>query len=200
MTQAKPRFSTFEEYLNYDDGSDRVYEWIDGELVELPPESEPNTAIAQELFWLFATAQIVSRRLIKLYACQLQVPVIESGDAANRFPDFVVLREEHLALTQSQLTITSEMPPPILVAEIVSPGDTNSENYLRDYVRKRAQYAARGIPEYWLIDPTRKVVIVLYLEREQYREVGQFREKDCISSPTFPDLTLMAAQILAAGR
>ncbi|MBD2079092.1 Uma2 family endonuclease [Leptolyngbya sp. FACHB-17] len=200
MTQAKPRFSTFEEYLNYDDGSDRVYEWIDGELVELPPESEPNTAIAQELFWLFATAQIVSRRLIKLYACQLQVPVIESGDAANRFPDFVVLREEHLALTQSQLTITSEMPPPILVAEIVSPGDTNSENYLRDYVRKRAQYAARGIPEYWLIDPTRKVVIVLYLEREQYREVGQFREKDRISSPTFPDLTLMAAQILAAGR
>ncbi|MBD1846605.1 Uma2 family endonuclease [Cyanobacteria bacterium FACHB-63] len=200
MTQAKPRFSTFEEYLNYDDGSDRVYEWIDGELVELPPESEPNTAIAQELFWLFATAQIVPRRLIKLYACQLQVPVIQSGDAANRFPDFVVLREEHLALTQSQLTITSGMPPPILVAEIVSPGDTNSENYLRDYVRKRAQYAVRGIPEYWLIDPTRKVVIVLYLEGQQYREVGQFREKDRISSPTFPDLALTAAQILTAER
>ncbi|MGG6270567.1 Uma2 family endonuclease [Leptolyngbya sp. AN03gr2] len=200
MTQAKPRFRTFEEYLNDDDGSDRQYEWIDGELVELPPESEPNTAIAQELFWLFAIAQIVERRLIKLYACQLQVPVLQAGDAANRFPDLVILREEHLAVTRSQLTITPEMPPPILVAEIVSPGDTNSENYIRDYVRKRAQYAVRGISEYWLIDPTRAVVIVLFLEGEQYREIGQFRGIDRVLSPTFPELNLTADQILKAGR
>lgn len=47
MTQAKPRFRTFEEYLNYDDGSDRRYELVNGELIELPPESEPNNAIAR---------------------------------------------------------------------------------------------------------------------------------------------------------
>lgn len=87
MTQAKPRFRTFEEYLNYDDGSDQRYELVDGELIELPPGSEPNNAIAQELFWLLASAQVVLRRLIKLYACQIQVPVLENGDAANRFPD-----------------------------------------------------------------------------------------------------------------
>ncbi|MER3435781.1 MAG: Uma2 family endonuclease [Leptolyngbya sp. ERB_1_1] len=198
MTQAKPRFNTFEEYLNNSDGSDRQYEWIDGELVELPPESEPNTAIAQELLWLFA--QVITRRLIKLYACQIQVPVLQRGDAANRFPDLVILREEHLALTRSQLTITLEMSPPVLVVEIVSPGDTNSENYIRDYVRKRAQYAARAIPEYWLIDPARDVVLVLNLEREQYCEIGQFRNDDRVSSPTFPTLHLTAEQILTAGR
>lgn len=87
--------------MNYDDGSDRRYEWIDGKLVELSPESEPNTAIAQELFWLLAAAQVVEKRLIKLYACRLQVPILQPGDAANRFPYLIILREEHLALTRS---------------------------------------------------------------------------------------------------
>lgn len=199
MTQAKPRFRTFEDYLNYDDGSDRRYELVDGELIELPPESEPNTAIAGELFWLFANAQIVLRRLIKLYACQIQVPVLESGDAANRFPDLVILRPEHLSLTQSQLTIKLDMPPPQLIAEIVSPGSETTENYQRDYVRKRAQYAARGIPEYWLIDPDRAVIVVLHLEGDQYSEVGQFRGRDRIVSRAFPQLALTAQQILSVG-
>lgn len=36
MIQAKPRFSTFEEYLSYDDGTDKRYELLNGELIELP--------------------------------------------------------------------------------------------------------------------------------------------------------------------
>lgn len=199
MTQAKPRFRTFEEYLSYDDGSDRRYELVDGELVEMPPESEPNNAIAQELFWLIATAQVIMRRLIKLYACQIQVPVLQSGDAANRFPDLVILREEHLSLTQLQLTIRLEMPPPQLIVEVVSPGDENTKNYQRDYTRKRDQYAARGIPEYWLIDPNRSVVIVLTLKDGAY-QAREFRGCDRVVSPTFPGLQLTAEQILRAGQ
>ena len=199
MTQAKPRFRTFEEYLSYDDGSDRRYELVDGELVEMPPESEPNNAIAQELFWLLASAQVIMRRLIKIYACQIQVPVLQSGDAANRFPDLVILREEHLSLTQLQLTIRLEMPPPQLIVEVVSPGDENTKNYQRDYTRKRDQYAARGIPEYWLIDPNRSVVIVLTLKDGAY-QAREFRGCDRVASPTFPGLQLTAEQILRAGR
>ncbi len=199
MTQAKPRFRTFEEYLSYDDGSDRRYELVDGELVEMPPESEPNNAIAQELFWLIASAQVIMRRLIKLYACQIQVPVLQSGDAANRFPDLVILREEHLSLTQLQLTIRLEMPPPQLIVEVVSPGDENTKNYQRDYTRKRDQYAARGIPEYWLIDPNRSVVIVLTLKDGAY-QAREFRGSDLVVSPTFPGLQLTAEQILRAGQ
>jgi Uma2 family endonuclease len=200
MTQAKPRFRTFEEYLGYDDGTDTRYELVNGELVEMPPESELNNAIAQELFWLLASAQLIERRLIKLYACQIQVPVLQKGDAVNRSPDLVILREEHLALTRSQLTITLEMPPPQMVAEIVSPGDESSDNYQRDYQRKRAQYTAIGIPEYWLIDPNRSVVIVLTLDEDEYCEIGQFRDRDRVISPAFPTLQLAASQILNAGR
>jgi Uma2 family endonuclease len=46
------------------------------------------------------------------------------------------------------------------LAEVVSPGDEGSENYQRDYVEKPLQYAAIGVPEYWIIDPDRDVILV----------------------------------------
>lgn len=194
MTQAKSKFSSFEEYLEYDNGTDGRYELIDGELVELPPESEPNDFTAT---WLqFELAKLTGLRLIKIHSCQVQVPVIKQKDPANRFPDLVVLREEHLELTQRQLTITMTMPPPRLVAEVVSPGGDNRD---RDYDRKREQYSRLGIPEYWLIDPEQQVVVVLHLEQGKYSEVGTFREQERIVSPTFKELELTAGQVLSAG-
>lgn len=190
MTQAKLRFSSFEEYLAYDDNRDRRYELIDGELVELPPESELNDWIALQLRDLLIV--LINRRLVRLGKCELQVPVLQSGDAANRYPDLVILREEHLEMTQKRLTITSEMPPPRLVAEVVSPGKTNRE---RDFVRKRAQYEARGIPEYWLIDPLSQTVTVLRLELDRYVEIGVFSGQAQIISVEFPDLNLNAESI-----
>ncbi len=85
------------------------------------------------------------------------------------------------------------MPPPQLVVEVVSPGKANQQ---RDYVEKREQYATRGIPEYWIVDPHAAVVIVLKLESNNYIEVGQFRGCDRILSPTFPALDLTAEQVL----
>lgn len=45
MTQAKPRFAAFVEYLSYNDGTDKLYELFNGELIELPPESRENVGI-----------------------------------------------------------------------------------------------------------------------------------------------------------
>lgn len=196
MTQAKSKFSSFEEYLEYDNGTDRRYELVDGELIELPPESESNDFIARYLLFQFASSGIASLRLIVIHICQVQVPVLQAGDPQNRYPDLVILREQHLELTQQQLTITMTMPPPRLVVEVVSPGDKNRH---RDYNRKREQYAKLGIPEYWLIDPEQQVVIVLELEQGKYREVGTFRGDDRLTSPTLCELQLTADQILTAG-
>jgi Uma2 family endonuclease len=192
MTQAKPRFATFEEYLSYSEDLDGRFQLIDGELIELPPESPENDFIARELFWLLALASVVSRELIRNHTCEVQVPVLQPGDTANRFPDMVILREEHLDLLTRRLTITVDMPPPRLIAEVVSPGRSNRD---RDYINKRSQYAAIGVPEYWLIDPTAKVVMVLQLQGDDYTEVGTFHDGDRIISPEFPNLTLTAAQV-----
>ena len=194
MTQAitRPKL-TFEEYLHYDDGTDNRYELIDGELVALPPEAEPNECISNYLFLVFVTSNAAAFRLVKPRSCEIQVPVLKPGYAANRYPDLVILREEHLELTRKRLTITLNMPPPDLVVEVVSPGKANRE---RDYKAKREQYAARGIPEYWIADPDDQVVIVLRLQAGAYVEVGRFQGSEWITSPGFPALELTAEQVL----
>ena len=191
MTQATthPQTLTFEEYLSYDDGTDIRYELVDGELVALPPESGINAIIATYLVLMFA--RVVDFRLIHSHCCELQV----SGKVQNRYPDLIILQPEHLQLTQKRLTITLDMPPPPVIVEIVSPGEANRQ---RDYLEKRQQYAARGIPEYWIVDPQAQMVMILRLEASNYVEVGQFRQQEQIVSPMFPTLTLTAAQILQA--
>jgi Uma2 family endonuclease len=188
LTQPK---LTFTDYLSLNDGTDDRYELIDGELIALPPESESNVFTAT---WLqLQLAQLISLRLIKLHVCEVQVPILQPGDAANRFPDLVVLRESHLAQTQKRLTITSEMPPPELIIEIASPGKANQE---RDYKHKRAQYQAIGVPEYWIADRATATITVLVLEPTGYVELGQFRDEAVIQSRFLPRLALTAQQVL----
>lgn len=191
MTQAKP-IASFEDYLAYSENLEGRFYLIEGELVELPPESPENDFIARELFWLFALANLVHRQLIRTHTCEVQVPVLQPKDTANRYPDLVILRPEHLDLMSKRLTITLDMPPPRLIVEVVSPGKTNQD---RDYIEKRAQYAAIGVGEYWLIAPTSQTVLVLELRGEDYAEVGRFQSDESIISPTFPDLMLTPAQI-----
>lgn len=183
---------TFEDYLALEDtGYEGCVELIDGELVELPPESGINLGIAACVYLELIRIGVFFLH-VYMGCCEVQTPVLAPGDAANRFPDVVVIREEHRALTQRRMTITLKMPAPRFVLEVVSPGQTNRH---RDYVRKRAQYAAVGIPEYMIADPEEQTVTVLVLDQGSYCEAGCYRGEQRVISPTFPNLTLTVNQI-----
>ena len=85
------------------------------------------------------------------------------------------------------------------MVEVVSPGDENSENYIRDYQDKRDQYADRGIPEYWLIDPQRSWVMVGLLVAGRY-QFTTFRENQAIVSQALPTLDMTVARVLSRGK
>jgi Uma2 family endonuclease len=187
----KPRM-TFEEYLTYDDGTDNRYAWIDGVLTEMPTESELNAWLSLALQLHLINLGLVKPRLTHRYNCEIEVPVLKTKQARNRFPDLVIVRPEHIGLTQKRLTIRLDMPAPVFVMEVVSPGQTNRE---RDYEDKRAQYEARGISEYWLLDPEQQIVMVLALVDGVYQE-AIFRGNNRIVSPLFPMFALTAEQVL----
>jgi Uma2 family endonuclease len=84
------------------------------------------------------------------------------------------------------------MAPPLLVVEVVSPGP---ENHRRDYLEKRNQYEWRGIPEYWIVDPTAEQVTVLALTDSGYAETI-FTDETRVQSPTFPSWALTANAML----
>jgi Uma2 family endonuclease len=190
MTQAKPRFSNFEEYLSYDDGTDNRYELLNGELIELPPESGENNSIL--MFVCLQLVPLVGYRRVR-WGLELEV----WGEPKNRYPDLVVIREEHIQQLRSRNTIRLSMEPPELVIEAVSPGEINRE---RDYVAKRKQYQERSIPEYWLIDRVQQTITVLELLGGFYQELGVFSGSDQIQSNVISELSLTAEEVLTAGQ
>lgn len=198
MTQAARKLS-FEAYASLDAEGwvelglpEGRCEFDDGDLVEIISEGE-NDCIANFLMFLLASSGLVRPRLLRSGSYEIEV----SGKPRTRYPDLVILREEHLALTQRRVLITLQMPEPQLVAEVVSPGKANHK---RAYEDKRQQYQERGIPEYWLINLEPQTITVLQLVNQAYQEFGVFQSETPLASPTFGVLNLTAHQIFAAGK
>jgi Uma2 family endonuclease len=186
MTVATLRM-TFEEFLNYDDGTDALYELENGELIAMPAESEINRRIAMFLVIYF------SQLGIQPYRLTMKTEMTVSGKRLSvRVPDLILLSEAGAIALEgaSRSIVLIDMPPPLLVVEVVSP---NQEK--RDYRYKRSEYAARGIAEYWIVDPKQQRVTVLewvegFYEEQVYKDNAQ------IISPLLGGLELTAAQVL----
>lgn len=179
---------TFEDYLAQTDGLEGRYELVNGALVEMPPESPENLDIAKGL--MFALARHVPLALIA-YNTEIEV---SGGRATGRLPDLVVHTEESKAAIQdtARATVTRDMPPPALVVEVVSPGE---KNRTRDYRYKHTEYAARRIPEYWIVDPQQQQVTVCQWVEGRY-ENAVFVGTQVLNSAVIADLNLTARQVL----
>ncbi|MEM1062909.1 MAG: Uma2 family endonuclease [Planctomycetota bacterium] len=77
-----------------------------------------------------------------------------------REPDVTVVLSEHAGRLSEQRALYAD-----LVVEVISPDDRR-----RDLITKRDEYAAAGIPEYWIADPDDGSLTILVLEGGAYRE------------------------------
>ncbi len=189
MVQTKPRFLSFEEYLAYDDGSEWLCELFNGELIPVPPESGQNVQLSKRILLKFALLIGIDR--VCGHGLELEV----RGEPKNRYPDLTVIREEHIELLKRRNTIRLMMPPPDLVAEVVSPGDLQRE---RDYIAKRVQYQDLGIPEYWIVDPQIKAITVLQMTSQGYQEFGVFQAQANLVSPSYPEIQFLPSELFGA--
>ncbi|MGF1589569.1 MAG: Uma2 family endonuclease [Pleurocapsa sp.] len=155
---------TLEEYLNCRDVThDRLYELENGQIQEMPPESWQNLQIV-----MYLITEIT--KIIPYQQVTNKAEIIISGSRVTaRVPDLTILTPEGSAelAKYERSTITLDMPPPLLVVEVVSPGKKNRD---RDYRYKRSEYAARGVANYWIIDPQARKFICLELIDGLYEE------------------------------
>jgi Uma2 family endonuclease len=186
--ETHPRFESFEEYLDYTDDNNRLYELFNGELVEVPPESGFNIGIAN--FLLAAFLPIVGYLRVRGHGLELEL----NGEPRNRYPDLTIIKPEHIEQLRSRNTIRLSMAPPDLVVEVVSPGELQRN---RDYIAKRSQYLDRDIPIYWIVDPHVKEIMVLTLTSAGYQE-QIYRGSDKLQFQG-TSLNLTADEILSAG-
>lgn len=186
-------------------GDDKRYELIDGEVFDLEPTG-PHEQVAgfitkqagfqivvAQLPWTVLQRPIVRPPQIEMTAFRPDVAVI----------DETALADEPLWPKQSILTQGASIK---FVAEVVS------NNWQNDYARKFEDYAALGIPEYWIADyaalggqmflgqPKQPTLTICCLNDGGLYEKQALRGNDRIVSPTFPDLNLTAAQVLNAAQ
>ncbi|WP_370304103.1 Uma2 family endonuclease [Pleurocapsa sp. CCALA 161] len=121
--------------------------------------------------------------------------VVSGSRATVRLPDLMVLTE-NLAndlYNNQRSTINIDMLPPALVVEVVSSGKANRD---RDYRYKRLEYEARGIAEYWIVDPQESKITVLLLDNGLYQE-NIDQDDDSINSQLLTQLQLTASQVFS---
>jgi Uma2 family endonuclease len=138
---ARPKM-TYEEFLAWAD-EDTLAEWVDGEVVMNSPASRQHQDIGDFLVSVLR-AFVEQRDLGAVLSAPFQVKLDASR---GREPDLLFLAQAHL----ERLKENYVDGPPDLVVEIVSP-----ESVVRDRGEKFYEYEAGGVPEYWLVDPTRK--------------------------------------------
>ncbi|MHC5595523.1 MAG: Uma2 family endonuclease [Nostoc sp.] len=177
---------TFEEYLTYDDGSGFHYELVDGRLELMNPPTIEHFLITKFL------EQMLDAEIHRLSLPWLtfRETGTRTGKNKSRLTDLsVVTQEQARELINASAVFES---PPLLIVEVVSP-----DSIKRDYRYKRSEYAAVEVPEYWIVDPLKEKISVLWLEDGFYEETV-FTANQQILSRTFPEIAIALDQIFSA--
>lgn len=186
MTKTPTKITTLEEYLDFDDGTDKHYELEDGVLVEMPPGTGKHEAIITLLLVRFFLE--IQKMGLPLQPRPNGTEVLTNKQP--RRPDVCVITNEQAKSIENTSAILKTAP--ILIVEVVSP-----ESVDRDYNQKTSEYAAIGVGEYWIVDPLESRVTVCLLVQGSYKQTV-FTGKQKIVSQTFPELTLTTEQVLSA--
>jgi Uma2 family endonuclease len=176
---------TYEDLLALpDDG--RRYEIIEGELYEMPPPSWNHAATIMALLRLLAPIfEALGGEL-----ATAPVGVFFAG-ADPVQPDIVGLLPESPAIPVRR----GIAGPPDLVIEVLSPSNRG-----HDRLTKRALYAQAGVREYWLVDPDRRAVEVLTLDRDALRTAQNASGDESVVSPLLGGAAFPLAAIFARVR
>jgi Uma2 family endonuclease len=181
-----PLKMTLEEYLTYDDGTDKRYQLENGELVEMPPGTGQHEAIITFLVIRF----FLEKERLGLTIEPRSNGVEVMTQKQPRRPDVLMITPEQVQAIKNVSAVLKTAPP--LIVEVVSP-----ESIDRDYNIKTLEYAAIGVNEYWIVDPLLDKITVCLLQRGVYNQTV-FTGNQQVISPCFPQLNLTAQKILAA--
>ncbi|NEO77502.1 Uma2 family endonuclease [Moorena sp. SIO4G3] len=183
---------SLEDYLSYNDGTDRRYELVNGELIAMSQPKGQHGAITEFLNDQFR-AEIQDQGLAwvsKQGFIAIESPRGGRWDTA-RIPDVTVATlEQWQGMLDREAIIRLNESPPFLVVEVVSESTRTT-----DYRSKRVEYNLLGIREYWIVDPLKKQVVVLQLVDDLYEETVVVGD-ELIESTIFPGLQLSAQQVL----
>jgi Uma2 family endonuclease len=194
---------SFEEFLNWDDFSGRSFELVNGVAMPLSEPTAKHEDVVDGLCRLLVEhCQSLNLPYIPRQSKQVRLNTQPGESESSRKADIVVFaKEEWARMRQSSASAAAYIAPPLAI-EVVS------TNWRDDYRIKLNEYETLGILEYWIVDyaglggvqyigsPKQSTVTINRLIDGEY-QAQRYQEKATIVSPTFPQLVLTVAQIIA---
>ena len=170
-------------YLWLSDHTNRLIEFTDGHIQELPMPTFIQQAVLLFLYGLFHGHVTPRGGVVMVAALRVRLRA-----AKFREPDLLLLRDCDDPRAENRYWTGAD-----LVVEVVSP-----DNPARDFVEKRIDYAEAGIPEYWIADPRDETITVLSLWDDEYVEHGVFVRGDTATSPLLEGFAVDVAAVFDA--
>ena len=194
---------SFEEFLNWDDDSGRSFELVNGVAMPLSEPTAKHEDVVDGLCRLLVDhCQSLNLPYVPRQSKQVRLNAIPGESESSRKADIVVFaKEEWARMRQSSASAAAYIPPPLAI-EVVS------TNWRDDYRIKLNEYETLGILEYWIVDyaglggvqyigsPKQSTVTINRLIDGEYQAL-RYQGEAIIVSPTFPQLVLTIAQIVA---
>ena len=194
---------SFEEFLNWDDDSGRSFELVNGVAMPLSEPTAKHEDVVDGLCRLLVDhCQSLNLPYVPRQSKQVRLNAAPGESESSRKADIVVFaKEEWVRMRQSFASAAAYIPPPLAI-EVVS------TNWRDDYRIKLNEYETLGILEYWIVDyaglggvqyigsPKQSTVTINRLIDGEY-QAQRYQGEAIIVSPTFPQLVLTIAQIVA---
>ena len=172
-----------EEYLVLTEQTNRLVEFTDGFLEELPMPTERHQAMVEYLFDEFRA--YIKPRGGKARFAPLRLQI---RPGKYREPDVLLVLSLSDPRRQDRFWRGAD-----LAVEVVSPDKPE-----RDLIDKPAAYAEGGVGEYWIVNPIDETITVLRLEGGAYVESGVYRRGDTAASVLMPDFAVDVAAVFDA--
>jgi Uma2 family endonuclease len=150
---------TEDEYLALTDHTTRLVEFTGGFLELLPMPTDYHQAIVQLLLFAFDSFLKPLGGKVRIAPLRLRI-----GKGRFREPDLLLLLSASDPRRQNRFWTGAD-----LIVEVVSPDKPE-----RDLVLKRRDYAAAGVAEYWIVNPSNETILVLVQNKKRYRRFGSF--------------------------
>ncbi|HZC26358.1 MAG TPA: Uma2 family endonuclease [Actinopolymorphaceae bacterium] len=138
-----------------DDG--HRYEIIDGVLIVSPAPRPLHQRVVLQL----------ARRLAEVCPSELETLV---APVDIWLAEDTVVEPDVLVARRDELTDRGLFGPPLLVVEVLSPGNRGT-----DLVSKRTSYERSGCPSYWIVDPDIPSLLELQLRDGRYVETADVK-------------------------
>ena len=136
---APPRLRmVYEQWRAWADDAEVKSEWVDGEVIVVMSTTIRHADVSGFLYKLLSLyAEFLN--LGRVFAETVEMRLADR----SRVPDLLFIRRDHL----HRLTDQRLVGPADLVVEVVS-----DDSVARDREEKAREYAAAGVPEYWVLD------------------------------------------------